>query len=99
MRYLLLLFICLLVLASGSHAQMPEQFYGKLTGLQADTVHMYQRVLSVPSAATKYRFEPQIEAGATISEGKLIDGRSSDELEVLLVEPPNRLPYLAVDLN
>jgi len=99
MRKLIQFFVVTLALSTGALAQAPEKFFGKITGLMPDTVHMYQRVLSGPASAVKYRFSPELEAKATVSLGKLIDGRSSEDIDTLLVEPPNQMPYLAVDLN
>lgn len=95
-----LLLACFLLNALLSHAQVPDKFYGNLVGLQPDGSYMYQRVLSVDTTAkARYRFAPAIEAKATVTIGKFSDGRTSEQVEALLVEPPGKMPYLAIDLN
>jgi thiol-disulfide isomerase/thioredoxin len=98
MKVVFLIFPALLVFFATGISQAQQEYYGKITGLNPDTVHMYQRVLSA-AGATKYQFSPFLETGSTISSGKLIDGRDGKEFEALLVETPNREPYLATDLN
>lgn len=80
-------------------AQAPEEFRGGLVGLSPDTVHIYQRVFKAMPVA-KTRFVPAIEKGATLTQGELIDYRSpAGKLEVFLVEPAGKPPYICADLN
>lgn len=100
MKKLLLLVTLVFLTVVSSHPQTGERFDGKLIGLQPDVFHTYQRVLSVGALATpKYRFVPAIQAKATVATGKFTDGRGTGEIEALLVEPPDTMPFLALDLN
>lgn len=99
MKTRLLFFIFTAFLVSIASAQTPEQFVGKITGLQPDTVHMYQRVFSGAGMTPKVRFSPELESKAIVSSGKLIDDRTGNQVEILLVEPQQQMPYLAADLN
>lgn len=96
---LLMLVSSIFLLASLSYPQSPDRFYGKLIGLQPDVFHTYQRVLSVAPVKAGYRFVPAVEQKATVATGKLIDGRDSSQIEAMLVEPPGKMPYVAIDLN
>jgi thiol-disulfide isomerase/thioredoxin len=99
MRPAFLISIVVLLSAITALAQPAEQFYGKFTGIQPDTIHTYQRVLSAADRSMKYSFSPSLENAATVSVGKLLDGRDGKEVEVLLIETPLHVPYLAVDTN
>jgi hypothetical protein len=48
----LIAFIVLTV--SIAHAQTTDKFYGKFLGLQADSAHMYERVLKVGQTQKKF---------------------------------------------
>jgi peroxiredoxin len=78
----------------------PVRFYGKMRSqLAPDLVHIYQRVFQV-AARPNVRFDPTIEKGAVISSGEIIDARATTSRNVMfLVEPPNGVPYVAVDSN
>ena len=90
---MLKILVITLLIASAAHAQ--DKFYGKFLGLQADSAHMYERVLSVGQTAKK--FVPTIDSKAVIASGKLTDPRGGPNLDALLVELPT--PLLAIDAN
>ena len=77
------------------HSQSIEKFYGRFLGLQADSAHMYERVLSV--GQTQKKFIPAIDGKAAIAVGKLTDPRGEGSLDALLVDLPT--PVLAIDAN
>jgi len=88
----------ILITVSIAHAQTTEKFYGKFLGLQADSAHMYERVLTT-TATPKTRFAPALDIKATVATGKLDDPRGNGTIETLLVESPARPPFLAIDIN
>ena len=49
----------ILLIVPVAYAQTADRFYGKFLGLQADSAHMYERVLST-TAARKPRFAPAL---------------------------------------
>jgi len=91
----LIAFIVLTV--SIAHAQTTDKFYGKFLGLQADSAHMYERVLKV--GQTQKKFVPPLDSKAIIATGKLNDPRGASKVEALLVESPAGPPLLAIDAN
>ena len=92
------LIACILFATCIAQAQPSERFYGKFLGLQADSVHMYERVLKT-TPSVKQKFIPPIDSKATIATGKLTDARGSGEIEALLIESHNKPPLLALDIN
>ncbi len=82
-------------------AQESQFFQGKLDPeLAPDMVHVYSRVLSGVPEKSKYRFAPPVPKGSAISGGEISDQRSaSGNSYFLLVEPPNKTPFLCADLN
>lgn len=90
----------ILTLSCSAWAQAPELFYGKIVGLQPETKYTHQTVFPAAAASgVKYRFSPTLEKGSSLSVGKLIDPRTRSEVEAILVEPPDKMPYLCADLN
>lgn len=87
--------LCLIPAAQAP--QSPERFFGKLTGLVADTKFPSQRVLS--SENPKVKFSPAIEKGADVYLGKLMDPRGSAQLTVAIVEAKDKPPVLGIDQN
>ena len=79
-------------------AQTTERFYGKFLGLQADSVHMYERVLRV-TPSIKQKFTPPVDGKATIATGRLTEPRGSGAIEALLIESNGKPPVLALDIN
>jgi thiol-disulfide isomerase/thioredoxin len=89
-----------LIVGSGANAQTTDKYFGKLTALRADVDYTYQQVFSTTSATIRnYRFEPKLPPRTVISLGKFIDDRTSKNIDALLLEPPNELPSLVIDLN
>ena len=87
------LLLLILLIAPSVHSQ--DRFYGKFLGLQADSAHMYERVLKV--GQTQKKFAPAIDSKATIASAKLTDPRGNGQIEALLVEQAT--PILAIDAN
>lgn len=92
--------VCVLLSSLSVVGQTPENYYGKLTGLQPDASYIYQRVFSTkdPTIA-KYRFDPVLPAKTEVSLGNFTDDRVAGSISALLIESPNQLPSLAIDLN
>lgn len=96
----LLITTSILFIGSVSSAQTTDKYYGKLTELRADLDYSYQRVYSSKSSAIrKYRFVPKLPPRTEVSLGEFIDDRTSKKTDAILIEPPNELPSLALDLN
>lgn len=88
-----LLVVVILLTAPIVYSQ--DRFYGRFLGLQADSSHMYERVLKV--GQTQKKFVPAIDSKATIATAKLTDPRGNGNIEALIVDLPT--PILAIDAN
>lgn len=101
MRRPLLLIVLVTFIAAIGLAQTDVTFKGKLDPqLAVDSVHIYQRVWSSAVDTSKLRFSPSLEKGSVISIGELIDERvATRKSQILLVEPPQKAPYIWFDSN
>ena len=61
-----------------AHAQTTDKYYGKFLGLQADSAHMYERVLKV--GQTQKKFVPPLDSKAIIATGKLNQSQLGAEI-------------------
>lgn len=87
-------------LVSLSHGQNAEErFYGKLTGLVADTKFPTQRILSSGPEKPKAVFSPSVGKGTSVFFGSLIDPRGSASLPVAILEMKDKPPRLGIDEN
>jgi thiol-disulfide isomerase/thioredoxin len=99
-RFITLLPITFLTVLSVC-GQDGQRFTGKFdTDLAPDFVHIYQRVFTAVTDASKVRFAPPIEKGSVVSMGDLIDQRTTGgKFPAILVEPVNSPPFLCSDIN
>lgn len=88
------------LLASRVYAQEPERFTGKFDrNLVFDESYTYQTVF-LPDKTGTMRFAEPLKRGTTITTGAVTDGVSATgKTLTCLVEPPDTLPFLALDAN
>lgn len=101
MKKLTIILVLLFFVPGMAFAQEVEQFAGKFDAhLQPDMFHFYERAFAPLGEGVKYKFAEKPAKGSVLTAGDVnnetaANGRS----KMLLVEPPDGMPFLAYDIN